>query len=554
MNKTLSIGLAGFSFTIEEHAYIKLGDYLKALRASLDPAEADEVMQDIEIRMVEIFKDLLGRREVINDTDVEKVIAQIGTPEAIEEQEEAYYSNTQEKKAFTGQRQLFRDPERAKIAGVCAGLAHYTGLDMTLMRAIWLAVFVLGVFTAAISSTLIGIIYIILWIVLPQATTATDFLKMKGKPLNFGNLKQESTKIVQFANESGQKLGEIYNESKPYVSNASTTLWNIVRYVLGTILALMGLSALIGSFAIIGMGFSGAGDFNFFTNLNFYLQNPALGWAAILLGFLTSFIPALLFLYLAMKLFSPKTKLRNTGYVIGALIFVWVGLAVTAGFTAIRYNTEYSGRNDDTQDLALTSTSDSVLLAVKKIEIPANFRAYWNHVYSDGKTVYKKDYPEVDIVRKEVAEPYLQIKRRADGYNIPLRMNVPVEMKGNKIWLPNYVSYPYSDRLRSNRVSYELVIPRTMKVIQAENKDWLYLNDPENSDRHDDDDDEDSAAAANSVVISSDDTDSIIVNGKKVSRDEADLMIKKIDVTKDNVKDINISVRNGKKEIIIKTK
>jgi len=140
MNKTLSIGLAGFSFTIEEHAYIKLGDYLKALRASLDPAEADEVMQDIEIRMVEIFKDLLGRREVINDADVEKVIAQIGTPEAIEEQEEAYYSNTQEKKAFTGQRQLFRDPERAKIAGVCAGLAHYTGLDMTLMRAIWLAV------------------------------------------------------------------------------------------------------------------------------------------------------------------------------------------------------------------------------------------------------------------------------------------------------------------------------------------------------------------------------------------------------------------------------
>ncbi|HAV03268.1 MAG TPA: hypothetical protein DCW95_08865 [Chryseobacterium sp.] len=195
------------------------------------------------------------------------------------------------------------------------------------------------------------------------------------------------------------------------------------------------------------------------------------------------------------------------------------------------------------------------MLAVKKIEIPANFRAYWNHVYSDGKTVYKKDYPEVDIVRKEVAEPYLQIKRRADGYNIPLRMNVPVEMKGNKIWLPNYVSYPYSDRLRSNRVSYELVIPRTMKVIQAENKDWLYLNDPENSDPHDEDDDEeDSAAAANSVVISSDDTDSIIVNGKKVSRDEADLMIKKIDVTKDNVKDINISVRNGKKEIIIKTK
>src|SRR5690606_27331131 len=49
MNKTLSIGLAGFSFIIEEHAYIKLSDYLAALRNSLDAAEADEVMHDIEI-------------------------------------------------------------------------------------------------------------------------------------------------------------------------------------------------------------------------------------------------------------------------------------------------------------------------------------------------------------------------------------------------------------------------------------------------------------------------------------------------------------------------
>jgi hypothetical protein len=111
MNKTLSIGLAGFSFTIEEHAYIKLSDYLTALRNTLDATEADEVMHDIEIRMVEILKETLGKREVINDDDVEKVMVQIGAPEQIEEQEKAYYSeNTSTKKeekatAFTGQKQ-----------------------------------------------------------------------------------------------------------------------------------------------------------------------------------------------------------------------------------------------------------------------------------------------------------------------------------------------------------------------------------------------------------------------------------------------------------------
>ena len=96
MNKTLSIALAGFSFIIDEHAYIKLSDYLNALRSSLDATEVDEVMHDIEIRMVEIFKESLGKREVINDIDVEKVIAQIGTPEQIDEQEEAYFSESKQ--------------------------------------------------------------------------------------------------------------------------------------------------------------------------------------------------------------------------------------------------------------------------------------------------------------------------------------------------------------------------------------------------------------------------------------------------------------------------
>lgn len=128
MNKTLSIALAGFSFMIDEHAYIKLSDYLNALRNSLDAQEADEVMHDIEIRMVEIFKEVLAKREVINDSDVEKVIAQIGTPEQIDEQEEAYYSEGKQNKSKSStsyssyssnsQKQLFRDPERQKIAGV----------------------------------------------------------------------------------------------------------------------------------------------------------------------------------------------------------------------------------------------------------------------------------------------------------------------------------------------------------------------------------------------------------------------------------------------------
>ena len=571
MNKTLSIGLAGFSFTIEEHAYIKLSDYLAALRNSLDVSEADEVMHDIEIRMVEIFKDALGKREVINDLDVDRVIAQIGSPEKIEEQEEAYFSektsNTKREQRssanFSGQKQLFRDPEHEKIAGVCAGIAHYVGMDISAMRAIWLGIAVLGVFTAAISTSLIILIYVILWIVLPRAENATDFLKMKGKPMNFDNLKEESTKIVQFANESTQKVGELYNENKPYINRAGNGLWAVVRYFLGAILAMFGLTLLVGSFAILGFGFSGAQNINFFSNLGFYLQDSNLGFIVIALSFLSAFIPGLIFSYLAIKLFSPKTKFNNTGYVIGALVFVWIGLVAATGFSAIKFKSQYSGTNDDIANVAINTTSDSILIDLKKVEIPQNFKSYWDNVYSDGKTIYKQDYPRLDVTRKDVKAPYLEIKKRADGYNLPMRVNVPLEIINNKITLPNYFSYPYTDRFRDYRVDYELIIPKNMKVISLNNErgfsvDDDQYNDPTSSNTNtnvsEDDDSVTVNSGGNSIVVPSSNADSIIVNGKKVGKKEAELIIKKMRFSSDDVENVDISIKNGKKEISIKTK
>ena len=91
-----------------------------------------------------------------------------------------------------------------KLAGVCSGLAAYFGMDVTWMRVIWTATFLIMI-PAAGSALIILLLYAVLWLVLPKAETAADFLKMKGKPLNFDNLKEESSNIVKFANESTAK-------------------------------------------------------------------------------------------------------------------------------------------------------------------------------------------------------------------------------------------------------------------------------------------------------------------------------------------------------------
>ncbi|ANF51806.1 hypothetical protein A0O34_15395 [Chryseobacterium glaciei] len=572
MNKTLSIGLAGFSFTIEEHAYIKLSDYLNALRSSLDASEADEVMHDIEIRMVEIFRDSLGKREVVNDTDVERVIAQIGTPEKIEEQEEAYYSEKNTKKAsasgteYTDKKQLFRDPERQKIAGVCAGLAHYVGMDITAMRAIWLGIFILGIFTAAISSSLVVLLYIILWIVLPTAETAADFLKMKGKPMNFDNLKNESNKLVQFANESTQRVGEIYIESKPYINNAGSGIWNVIRYILGGIFALMAFGCLIGSF--VGFGFMGNSDFPPISQMNYYFDNDGMKYVIMAMIVLGSLIPAMIFALLSIKLISPKTKLRNTGWVLGALFLGLIAISTYFGISMAKKEMFLKGHKEDTEEVSINTTSDSIYVDFKQITIPQNFTGYDDDLYSDKVSVYEKDWIHVDVTRKaDIKTPYLIIKKEAKGYNLPLNVSVPVEIVNNKVILPNYIKFPYEHRFRDYSINYELVVPQNTIVIPVK-KDGIDFNGDLNADGMNDDDQDNDYNNGNirieknkisvngsTIEYSSDDKDSIIVNGKKVPANQAD---KVIDSMKTNIKkmkgDVDIKVNDEKNEISIKTK
>lgn len=553
MNKTLSIGLAGFSFMIEEHAYIKLSDYLSALKNSLDVDEAEEVMHDIEIRMVEIFKDSLVKREVINDADVEKVIAQIGSPEKIEEQEEAYYSEKSAKQKqnqksspnFTEQKQLFRNPENAKLGGVCSGLANYFGMEATWMRVIWTAIAVFGIFSAHISTALLVLVYIVLWIVLPKAQTASDFLKMKGKPMNFDNLKEESNKIVQFTNEAGQKVGEMYNESKPFVKQTGNGVWNVLRFLLGGIFGIIGLGLLFSALTIFGAGFN-SDIINLPGNFEFYLQDGMLKYLGIAFAFLTVFIPCLIFLFLAIKLISPKTQFNHMGYVFGALVFLWIVLLGALGIKAIKYKTTYSGTNEEIQNVAINTTSDSIWVDLKKVAIPENFKAYGHDVFSDLKTVYKKENPSVDITRKEGDfAPYLIIKKEADGYNQPMKLQIPIEVQGNKLLVPNYVSYPYEYRMRQYRTDYELVVPKNKKIAALYGENGFSLNEKQ-------DDDNDNIKTNNtSIIVTSGDKDSIIVNGKKYPKDEAQKMIdKKIP---QDLKDVDIKIKDGQKEISIKT-
>ena len=576
MNKTLSIGLAGFSFVIEEHAYIKLSDYLTALRSSLEESEADEIMHDIEIRIVEILKDNMGKREVVNDDDIEKVIAQIGKPEVIEEQEEAYFSdktaNKKSRPSFSSaqQKQLFRDPENMKLAGVCSGLAAYFGMDVTWMRVIWTATFLIMI-PAAGSALIILLLYAVLWLVLPKAETAADFLKMKGKPLNFDNLKEESSNIVKFANESTAKVGEMYNEAKPVVTSAGNGLWNAFRFIFGVLFAAFALFSIFGLLFVFGL--FGNPDFPGVSKMNFLFDDGGMKYVLSAIVILGSLIPAVLFSLLSIKLLSPKTKLKNLGYLLAAIIAALLLLGTYFGINMAKKDMIFKGDKEEIENISINvQPTDSLIIDKKQVNIPANYTAYDDDIFSDKKMVFEEDYPNVEVVRNaNITQPYLIIKKYAEGYNKPLELNVPVEVVGNKILLPNFVSYPYQYRFRHYSVDYELVVPKDMKV--AKGNEHLNVNGDLNANGIDDDEENNNNENGDIVIeknkiningttieYDSENADSVIINGKKYPKKVADSIlekdIKNINSLKDleNLKDLNISIKDGDSKIEINTK
>ena len=451
MNKTISISLAGFSFIIEEQAYEKLNKYLHALRNSLEKDEADEVMYDIEIRIAEIFRENLDKREVVNSDDVEKVIAQIGTPEAIEGQSEenAERENPQEKT----RKELFRDMKKGKIAGVCAGLAQYIGLDIALMRIAWIVLCICSVGFSLVA-------YIILWVAVPEAETASDFLKMQGKPINFDSLK-----------EAGQKVNSFYNENKSEIAKTGAGIWKVVRVILGWIMVILAVKTLIVLVSFI-LVFLGVWDFQLFgryqdlEEFNFFFDlNKETKYVFIAIVIFAILIPIVVFTELSIILFSPKTKVKYWSFSVGFLTIWLLVLGIYFGFLVSKKQLIYSGNNVQEERVSINTQSNVLTLDLKRVEIPQNFRAYGDDIFSDRKKIYKEDYPDVYITRRhDVKQPYIVVRKQADGYNIPIGLSVPVEVSGNAVLLPNYISYSYDHRFRDYDVDYELVIPETMEI------------------------------------------------------------------------------------------
>lgn len=188
MKKTLTVNLNGRVFNIDEDAYSLLDNYLSNLRIYFNKEEdSAEILTDFEARIEELFTERvrLGHN-VISIEEVEKIIAQMGRPSDFGEEKEYTEENNdksgEEKEVHTSvKKKLFRNSDDKMLGGVFSGIAAYFDWNVIVVRLI-------AVVLIFATSFWIIPVYLVAWLIIPEARTAEQKLQMAGKPITVENI------------------------------------------------------------------------------------------------------------------------------------------------------------------------------------------------------------------------------------------------------------------------------------------------------------------------------------------------------------------------------
>mgnify|MGYP006273524265 CR=1 FL=1 len=180
METHISINLSAQTFQIEESAYNELKNYLTAIKDNLnDTKNVNEIIEDIEMRIVELFNEILKEGEVIKKEHVTRIEKTIGNPSDIGDSGENQYQHSEEAKnkktgyATYKTRRMYRHPENNVLGGVCGGLGAFWNTEPLILRILFLIAF-LGFGIGLL-------LYIILWIIIPKAKTPEELAELYGK-------------------------------------------------------------------------------------------------------------------------------------------------------------------------------------------------------------------------------------------------------------------------------------------------------------------------------------------------------------------------------------
>ena len=514
MNKTVNINLAGIFFHIDEDAYQKLQRYLEAIKRSFTDSQGrSEIISDIEARIAELFSERVKHdKQVIGTKEVDEVISIMGQPEDYLVDDEIFEDEPQpaQKRKSSPSKKLFRDTDNSYIGGVASGLGHYLGIDAVWIRLIWLLL-------AIGSGGTFIFIYILFWVLVPEAVTTADKLTMTGEPVNISNIEKKIKdgfdSVSETVSDVAKNVSDSVSGAAKNVSNAakkvdikkqgnnikssSRTFFDAIGDIImffftvfakfvGILLMIVGASALIA--LIIGLFSLGVTNFIHIPGLDLVdvvnAGNTPI-WLVSLLAFFSIGIPFFFLFYLGLKILV--NNLKSIGNIAKfTLLGIWILSIIGLIIVGVRQASEhaFNERVVEKQEFYIAPADT---LKIKMAHTDSFGNSYRNHNSfkfarneNGDRIIYSSD---IEIVVKSTTDSLatLSIEKYADGRDyekaIERAKNISYNysINGNEVSLDDYLTTEAKNKFSDQEVDIILYLPEGI-IANFSNNTKSFLN------------------------------------------------------------------------------
>lgn len=476
MNKTITINIGGVVFNIDENGYALLDKYLINLKRHFgNDAGAEEIVSDIELRIAEVFS---GRTEIskgyVSEADVIDIIKSMGQPEEFEDADnaEAVTENKKQTKRIyenkltqtntnSVSKKFMRDSDDRVVGGVAAGIAHYFNLSVVLVRVIYFIL--LGVLG-------IGLIpYLLMWLIIPKATSTIDKLKMRGEAVNIDTIAQ-SNRIEAIEKAKPQTSTQFFfNSLANILSKFGSFILAFLRMFL-LLFAFTGFFALVALLGSIGYAILMGSDSLF----SFFIESKLSVWMSAISGMVFLAVPVLFLVFsIILLLFNRKIWNQQLALI---LVGFWLISVLIFGLNSWDIGEDFKVIEQTSKEIDLNVNPNSgIYLLAKEVEIKTNPLVNTNislmsQTFKLGEDSIYLTNPKLKIEQSPDRKYHLYIDLEARAKTKEkaierIEQIVPnVSIENNNLTLANYASF-YKDNLyRVQNFNYRLQVPNNGKI------------------------------------------------------------------------------------------
>ena len=465
MKKTITINISGLVFNIEEDAFSALKNYLEKIGNKFNNLEErQEIIEDIEARIAELFTEKLNRnKEVINENDVSQIIEIMGSPDNFEGDETEPQEQTEKKSSSSSneKKKLFRDGDNKVVAGVCAGVSNYFGWNISVVRTLFALLILLG-----------GTgfwLYIIAWIIIPEAKSVSEKLAMKGKNATVENIEKFVTKFksdvrnfdTSNVTESFKKNSNKFNDflvgtSKKVEETLQpkkriNSLFNIIFSIIGFIFISIGTAIILGLIYSLIMPESVNQVKMYVHGLNTRLDLQIKEYLPVAISvFLLALSIGIGFIILGIRFAFAKnkeliTKLNPIGVIVRfSIILAFISTLILSALNTKLHFQKYSYNHG--QDLFYKT------IVIKKLRLPNRYPVKEKIEFNVVET--NDEYPRIDIQKSAFGLESNQINSR-HVFNYRIEDSI--------IYLSPTINYE-DDFFQDKKIKVTLSIPKNDSI------------------------------------------------------------------------------------------